>query len=180
MNLTEQFKQNKYGVLEELAKQFGLEDSQVKKAIEWLTPALTRGLQRQAAEPSGLNDILKALKSGDHQKYVDDPSLLGNSATASVGNAILGHIFGSKEVSRDVAGRASQETGIGSSILQQMLPLVASAVMGALSKNVPTAAGVDQPDPEVQSTLMSWLDADKDGSVIDDILGHAFKQFVAQ
>ena len=146
--------------------------------MEWLTPALTRGLQRQATESSGLNDIWKALESGDHQKYVDDPSYLRRPETAAEGNSILGHIFGSKEVSRNVADHAAQKTGIGSAVLQQMLPYVASAVMGALSKNMQPAAG-SQPDQSVQSTLMSWLDADKDGSVIDDMLGHAFKQFVS-
>ena len=178
MNLTEQFKQNEFGVLEELARKFGLNADQVRSALEWLTPALTRGLQRHASETSGLTDIWKALESGDHQKYVEDPSYLGRPETASEGNSILGHIFGSKEVSRNVAERASQETGIGSSILKQMLPYVASAVMGALSKKVsPTSGG--RPSAESQSRLLSWLDADKDGSVIDDMLGHAFKQLIS-
>ena len=178
MNLTEQFKQNKFGVLEELGKQFGLDTNQVQSAMEWLTPALTRGLQRQAKDSSGLSDIWKALETGDHQKYVEDPAQLRRPETVTEGESILGHIFGSKEVSRNVADRASQETGIGSAILQKMLPYVASAVMGALSKNMEPMSG-KQPDNSIQASLMSWLDADKDGSVIDDMLGHAFRQFVS-
>ena len=178
MNITDQLKQNEFGVLEELGKKFGLDTNQVRSAMEWLTPALTRGLKRQATESSGLSDLWKALESGQHQKYVEDASHLRRPETAVEGNSILGHIFGSKEVSRNVAERAAQETGIGSEILKQMLPYVASAVMGALSKNLSPISG-DKPDATTQSSLMSWLDADKDGSIIDDMLGHAFKQFVS-
>ena len=179
MNVTEQIKTDQFGVLEELGKKFGLDSNQVRSAMEWLTPALTRGLQRQATESSGLGDILRALETGNHEKYVEDPSYLGRPETAAEGNSILGHIFGSKEVSRNVADRASQETGIGSSVLQQLLPYAASLVMGALSKKMSPMTG-NQPDSKTQSSLMSWLDADKDGSVIDDMLGHAFRQFVSQ
>ena len=178
MNLTEQFKQDQFGISDELGKKFGLDSNQVRSAMEWITPALTRGLQRRAGESSGLSDLWKALESGDHQKYVEDPSHLQRPETKAEGNSILEHIFGSKEVSRNVVERASQETGIGSSILKQLLPYAASAVMGALSKKMSPISG-DRPDPQDQSILMSWLDADKDGSVMDDVLGLAFKQFVA-
>ena len=178
MNITELLKQDKFGILDQLGKQFGLDSNQVRSAIEWLTPALTRGLQRQATEASGLNDIWKALETGNHEKYVEDPKYIGLPETAAEGNSILGHIFGSKEVSRNVAQHASQETGISSSILKQMLPYVATAVMGALSKKMTPAAGATS-EPQTQSMLLSWLDADKDGSVIDDMLGHAFRQFVS-
>lgn len=50
------------------------------------------------------------------------------------GNQILGNIFGSKEVSRDVAGHASQSSGIDPALLKQMLPILAMLVAGYLSK----------------------------------------------
>jgi hypothetical protein len=50
------------------------------------------------------------------------------------GNGILGHLFGSKEVSRAVAAQAAQATGIGQEILKQMLPVIASTMMGGLFK----------------------------------------------
>ena len=179
MNVTEQIKQDQFGVLDELGSKFGLDSNQIRSAMEWITPALTRGLQRQATESSGLGDIWRALETGNHQKYVEDPSQLRRPETAAEGNSILGHIFGSKEVSRNVAESAAKETGIGSSTLQQLLPYAASLVMGVLSKNMSPMSG-NQPGPQTQSSLLSWLDADKDGTVIDDMLGHAFKQFVSR
>jgi len=178
MNATEQFKKDQFGIVGVLGSKFGLDSNQVRSVLEWITPALTRGMQRQATESSGLSSLWQALGAGNHQKYVDDPDYLRRTETKEEGNSILGHIFGSKDVSRNVAERTSQETGIGSSIVKMMLPFVASAVMGALSKKMSPVSG-DRPSPQAQSSLMSWLDADKDGSVIDDMLGAAFKQLTS-
>ena len=41
-----------------------------------------------------------------------------------------------QDVSRGVAAHAAQETGLGDDTMKQMLPMVASLVMGALSKNM--------------------------------------------
>ena len=46
------------------------------------------------------------------------------------GNGILGHIFGSKDVSRQVAARAAQSSGVAPDILAKMLPLVAATGHG--------------------------------------------------
>ncbi len=45
-----------------------------------------------------------------------------DDTAVSDGNNILGHILGSKDVSRAVADRASANTGIDSGMLKQMLP----------------------------------------------------------
>ena len=50
------------------------------------------------------------------------------------GNGILGHLFGSKDLSRAVASQAAQATGIGQNVLQQMLPVIAAMLMGGLFK----------------------------------------------
>jgi hypothetical protein len=58
---------------------------------------------------------------GGHQQYLDDPSRLGAAETLQDGNGILGHIFGSKDVSRQVAAQASANTGISPDGLMGML-----------------------------------------------------------
>ena len=78
--------------------------------------------------------MLGALQKGNHAQQLDDPSHFQRPEAVSDGNNILGHIFGSKDVSRNVAQRASQKTGVDSGILKQMLPVIASMVMGSMSK----------------------------------------------
>lgn len=121
-------------VLGELAKSTGMDTGQARTGLEALLPALTRGLERNAQSSGGVDGLAGALGSGRHDRYLDSPNLLGDSNTRSDGNAILGRILGNKDVSRNVAAHASNETGLDSSLLRKMLPLAASLLMGALSK----------------------------------------------
>jgi len=123
------------GVVRQIGQQFGLDQSQATSAITALLPALAAGLQHNASSSqSGLDALLGALGSGQHQQYVDDIQTLGRPETIDDGNGILGHIFGSKDVSRQVARQASAQSGIGADVLKQMLPILASVLMGALAK----------------------------------------------
>ncbi len=121
-------------VLGELARSAGIGQGEAKTGLEALLPSVTRAMQRNAGGSNGLDALVGALGSGSHERYLDSPDLLGRTETRSDGNAILGHIFGSKDVSRNVAAHASENTGLDSGVLKTLLPLVASLAMGALSK----------------------------------------------
>ena len=176
MNLFESLLQAQNGGgIEQLGRQFGVSNAQTEAALRQLVPALSGGIRRNVSEPGGLDDLVGALKRQDHERYYDDPRALEDQNTVADGNAILGHILGSKDVSRQVAARAAETSGVDSSILKKMLPVVAAMVMGSLSKGMGQSGGV-QPGAgagDMGDLLTSFLDADKDGSVIDDLLGMA-------
>jgi len=171
------------GVVRQMANNFQLNEGQAQSAIGALIPALTRGISRNTSRPQGLEDLVGALARGKHSEYIDNPDALKQPAAVDEGNGILGHIFGSKEVSRQVASHAAENTGIDSGILKQMLPMLASVAMGALSKNQFGAGKTTDAQPsstqgnDIGSLLTGFLDADKDGSAIDDILGMAGRFF---
>ncbi len=119
---------------QQLGSQFGLSDDMTQKAMAALIPALAAGLKSNASKPGGVEALLGALNKGSHDRYIDEPSLLGRPETRNDGNSILGHLLGSKDMSRSVASQASQKTGLDSTILKQMLPVIATMVMGSLSK----------------------------------------------
>ena len=119
---------------EQLGSQLGLNQDQTGAALKALLPALAAGLQSNSQKPGGLEALLGALQNGDHDQYLDQPERLSRPETVTDGNAILGHLLGSKDMSRSVASAASQKTGISDSVLKSALPLVASMVMGSLSK----------------------------------------------
>ncbi len=156
----------------ELSRNFNLDETQTRSAVKELIPALTRGMQKNTSDSPGLDDLLDALQKGNHGNYLDKPSSLGQEATRNDGNDILGHIFGNKQVSRDVASRASERSGISSTILKKMLPIVATLVMGQLSKKV-LGGGRQAPANRGQSggLLTSLIDSDRDGAIWDDLLG---------
>jgi len=117
-----------------LSRQFGLDESQAQSAIEQLAPVIAAGIRRNTQDDQGLAGLVSALQRGNHDRYYEDATTVASSDTIADGNGILGHIFGSKQVSRDVATHAADTTGIGSGILKQMLPIIASILMGSLSK----------------------------------------------
>jgi len=168
-------------VAREIGGKLGLNATQAQSAMEQLLPSIARGIQRNSAQPGGLDALLGALKSGNHQRYVDHPEELTQGASIADGNAILGHILGSKDVSRNVAGRAAAQSGIGADILKQMLPMVAAAAMGSLGKQVTGGGSLSSLSGGNQggmaNVLESFLDADRDGAVLDDVLGLAKKFF---
>lgn len=148
--------------VEALARQFGLSQQQAAAAIEALMPALSQGLKRNTADPMGAGAFIQALASGQHANYFDNPQAAFNKAGINEGNSILGHVFGSKDLSRAVADQAAQATGIGANVLKQMLPALASMTMGALSKQT---AG--------QNAMGSGGGS---GNIIGDLIGEMMRQ----
>lgn len=175
----------------QIAAKLGIPEDVAKQAASALTPALSRGIERNTQKPGGLDSLLGALSSGNHAKYVDQPETIGQEAGIEDGNKILGHVLGSKDVSRNVAGAVSLKTGIDSGTLKKMLPMLATVAMGALSKqsksaggpasNITGGAGAN-PLNALQTmgglgALTQFLDADKDGNVTDELLDMAKKYF---
>jgi hypothetical protein len=154
------------GAVQQLSRQFGLSEDQTQDALAQLVPAVMAGLQRNTASEGGVGSLLAALTNGNHSQYLENPELLGQESTVADGNGILGHIFGGKEVSRSVAGRAAGQTGIGTDVLKQMLPIVATMVMGTLSRNT-AAAGSESRG----SFLSSLLDQNRSGGIGDEVAG---------
>lgn len=120
--------------MEALARQFGLSQQQAQAAVEALLPAFSQGLKQNTADPYGIGAFMTAMASGRHAKYFEDPENAFSPSGVNEGNGILGHLFGSKELSRAVASQAAQATGIGQEVLKQMLPVIASMIMGGLAK----------------------------------------------
>ncbi|WP_157016920.1 DUF937 domain-containing protein [Mesorhizobium xinjiangense] len=119
---------------EQMARQFGLSQQQAQQAVEALLPAFSRGLKQNTADPYNVGAFLSALSSGQHAKYFDDASQAFTPDGMAEGNGILGHVFGSKELSRAVADQAAHATGIGQDVMKQMLPALAAMIMGGLFK----------------------------------------------
>ncbi len=107
-----------------LASQFGISPDQANSAVGALLPAIMGGIQK--TEDSGGLGQLGTIVGGMGAPEQDIDS----------GNNILGQIFGSKDVSREVASHASQQTGISDTILKAMLPVVAGLVAQQVAKRM--------------------------------------------
>lgn len=135
LNLYDMLNQAQNGQgMELLARQFNLTQAQTQAAVEALLPAFSQGFKQNAADPYGNGGFMTALASGQHAKYFENPASAFTPQGMAEGNGILGHLFGSKDLSRAVAAQAAQATGIGQEVLKQMLPALASMIMGGMFK----------------------------------------------
>ena len=158
------------GAVEQIAKQFNLDTQQTSNALEQLLPSLKQGMKHNTQQQGGLESRRGAMSNSGNQAYVEQPEKLAEPQAVDNGNAILGHLLGSKETSRQVAEQAATKTGIDSGILKQILPLAANMLMGSLTKQTNV-------EKEQQGFLQGFLDSDNDGSVLDDVAGMASKLF---
>lgn len=168
-----------------LGQQFGLSPQQTQAAAEQLMPAIMGGFKKQAQSGGGLESLLGAVTR------VGASPQPGSGETPDIGNAVLGQIFGSKDVSRTVAAQAAQSSGISGDVLKKLLPVLAAAAAGGLLKGGAAPAGGGggllgqllgglmgrkQAAPQAGiGGLASMLDLDGDGNPLDDIMGMAGK-----
>lgn len=132
------------GGIEAIAKQLGISPADAERGAGALLPAILEGMGQKAAPEradagggGGLADILTQLGGGALATNVVAPE----PTEIDKGNSILGQIFGSKDVSRQVAGNAAQTTGIDPSTLKKMLPILAMLVGGYLSSRSSQSGG---------------------------------------
>jgi hypothetical protein len=161
------------GAVKQMSQQLGVGEDQAASVLSSLVPALAGGFQRNMQSAGGLDALVGALSGGQHSRYLDNPSSLAGAL--GDGNGILGHILGSKDVSRQVATRAAAQTGLDPSILKAALPLVAALMMGAMAKqgagSMASAASGLGGGGGLMDMLTPMLDSNRDGSIVDDVMG---------
>jgi len=151
--------------MEMLGSEFGLSPRQTEAAVTALLPAISAGLKQATATPQGLGNLFAVMgyQQDLHAMY-DSPEVAFAQEGRTAGNDVLSAIFGSPEVSRAVVDQAQRFSGVGSSILKKMLPVIAgmliSGLMGARSGR---AAAPQGPSPSSGA-----------GGDLGDILGQIF------
>ncbi len=183
------------GGIAQIAQELGIDQQTAMTGAAALLPAVLGGFKKQAqAQPAGLEGLAGMLGGLGGGGLLD--AVLSPQATPiDQGNAVLGKIFGSPDVSRQVAGQASSSTGISPELLKKLLPIVAMAAAGMMAKSASagnaaapaqgglggligqvlgglTGGGAAAPSGGLGG-LASMLDMDGDGNPLDDILGMA-------
>jgi hypothetical protein len=123
------------GGLDAIASQLGVPREQAQQGAQALLPA-TLGAMGDKAGGVGAPDagpLESELSSLGGAGLADN--VIGPEPTdIDKGNQLLGGIFGSKDVSREVAGHAAQQTGLDPALLKKMLPILAMPAAGYLAK----------------------------------------------
>ncbi len=117
-----------------LARQFGLSQAQAQSAIEAMLPAFSLGLQRKASNPFDFTNLMGMLGTGQYAPAFDNPAMAFGANAMARGDEVLKQLFGTNDVSRQVAGQAAAMAGIVPDTARQMMPIVAAMIMGGLFK----------------------------------------------
>lgn len=164
----------------------GQSKSKTSNLLTMAMPVLMQAMKRNANSSEGASGIMSALQKHDGSILDNLGSLFSGGNINSVsddGGKILGHVLGNRQ--GNVQNALSQKSGIDPGTVGQILKVAAPILMGVLGKqqrqnNVNSSSGIqgllgglignNAPDQN-QSFLESILDADGDGSVIDDVAG---------
>ncbi len=174
-------------IISGVAGQTGQSESKTGSVLTMALPVLMQAMKRNASTPKGAEGLLGALNSKHDGRILDDlGGLFGGGVDSNVlddGGKILGHVLGGKQ--QNVQNALSQKSGMDAGSVGQILKVAAPLLMGFLGKqakqqNINNSSGVEEllggllsrnsPQQE-QSFLESMLDADGDGSIIDDVAG---------
>ncbi len=174
-------------IISGVSGQTGQSESKTGSVLTMALPVLMQAMKKNSTSPQGAEGLMNAL-NGKH-----DGSILNNlgdlfsggvdSSVINDGSKILGKVLGNKE--QNVTNALSQKSGVDSGSVSQILKVAAPILMGILGKqsrqqNVSNASGVEgllgsflggNSKQSEQSFLESMLDADGDGSIIDDVAG---------
>ncbi|MBD0849390.1 DUF937 domain-containing protein [Maribacter arenosus] len=169
-----------------VAGQTGQPENKTADVLSMAMPLLLGAMKKNVSSPQGAEGLMSALSSKHDGSILDNlGGLFGGGVDENVmndGAGILGHVFGNKQP--QVENALSQKSGLDAGSVANILKIAAPIVMGFLGRqksqsNVSDASGMNallgsmlggQPQQN-QSLITTLLDADGDGSILDDVAG---------
>lgn len=184
-------------VVSSVSSQLGMSKTETTSAIGVAVPAILAGLAKNSQSSKGAESLNKALDSKHDGSLLDN---LGNilqnqsSAVQQDGNGILDHIFGANKsaIEKGVAAKSGLSIDKVGPLLSTLAPIV-MAFVGQQKKQSKTSAGglgdllggllgstgattsKKSSGGGLMGMVTGMLDKNKDGNVIDDLLGGFLK-----
>ena len=174
-------------IISGVAGSTGNDTSKTSSALTMALPVLMKAMQRNASTPEGAAGLMSAIQ-GKHDGGILDNlgSLFSGGVDDNVqqdGSNILSHVLGAKQ--QGVEQIIGEKSGLDAGSVGNILKVAAPILMGVLGnqakqQNVSSSNGIGDllgnmlggsSAAQEQSFLESVLDADGDGSMVDDIAG---------
>lgn len=182
------------GMVEQLSQQLGGADKQqTAAAASGIVTTLMGALAKNASSTEGAQALNNALERDHDGSILDDVMgmLTGNTQTNNSsmlnGAGILNHVLGNKQ--SGAIDMISKLSGLDSSKTGSLMTMLAPVIMGALGKTKQqqgldvagitsllsgTVSAQKQQNPTM-NLVTSFLDADGDGSIVDDVANMGMK-----
>lgn len=169
-----------------VAGQTGQPANKTGDVLSMAMPLILGAMKKNVSTPQGAQGLMSALSKKHNGGILDNlGGLFSGGVEESVTNdgaGILGHLFGGNQA--NVENALSQKSGLDAGSIASILKIAAPIVMGYVGRqtaqsNVSDANGMNsllgsmlggQPKQN-QSLITMLLDADGDGSILDDVAG---------
>ena len=174
-------------LVEGLSSQTGQSKSNTSNLLNMAMPVLLQAMQRNASSAKGAAGLMGALSNKHDGSILDNLDQIFSGSSANEveedGGKILGHVFGNRQ--QNIQNALSKQSGVDASSVSKILKIAAPVVMGLMGKqqrqsSVRDASGLTNMlggliggnfHNNKQSFIESILDADNDGSIVDDVAG---------
>ena len=175
-----------------LASQVGGNEGEVKNGVMAALPAMLAALGKNAGTEKGAEELNNALEKKHDGSILDNLSGYLSNPDLKDGAGILNHLFGNQ--TSNVANAVSQSSGLDSNGSMKMLQMLAPVLMGMLGQQkkqnnldaegignltsmLASNFGSEAGASGIMEAVTNLLDANKDGNVMDDIMGMVGKLF---
>ncbi|MDO6676465.1 DUF937 domain-containing protein [Tenacibaculum sp. 1_MG-2023] len=173
-------------IISGVAGSTGQDTNKTSSVLTMALPVLMKAMQRNTTTPQGAESLKSALDKHDGGILDNLGDLFNGGVNSNVlqdGGKILGHVLGNKQqgVEQIIGQKAGMDTGAVANILKTAAPIL-MGVLGKQSrqKNINNSNDLSgllggllggNSTQKEQSFLEQILDADGDGSIVDDVAG---------
>ena len=175
-----------------LASQVGGNEGEVKNGVMAALPAMLTALSKNTGKEKGAQELNNALEKKHDGSILDNLSGYLSNPDLKDGAGILNHLFGNQ--TSNVANAVSQSSGLDTNGSMKMLQMLAPILMGMLGQQkkqnnldakglgnltsmLASNFGSEAGASGIMDVVTNLLDANKDGNVMDDIMGMVGKFF---
>ena len=175
-----------------LASQVGGNEGEAKNGVMAALPAMLAALGKNTGTEKGAEELNNALEKKHDGSILDNLSGYLSNPDLKDGAGILNHLFGNQ--TSNVANAVSQSSGLDTNGSMKMLQMLAPILMGILGQQkkqnnldakglgnltsmLASNFGSEAGTSGIMETVTNLLDANKDGNVVDDIMGMVGKFF---
>lgn len=161
-------------LISSLSSKTGIENSSLQGLIQDLAPQLLNGAKANFTSNNDSSNLINIISQTNLDEIISNPSTLDNLDTSSMTTELFSSLDENEE---DVVNNLSSKSGIDSSSISSLIPMLAPLIIGALNKQSNLNAMDTSNTNDITSMLTNFIDQDKDGSVVDDLFGMAKKFF---
>lgn len=185
-----------------LASQLNMDPEKANGLAGMLAPAIGSAAKKRA-ESGDLGGVLGQLRGEGNARFFDEPETAAEPEARADGENFLEQLLGSREARDELAATAAERAGVDRAEADQFMPALAAMLKGGMQKQTPDSSidgmlsqltgggggggglmgmvgsllgggqsgggGLDV------SSISKMLDADGDGSPLDDILERVMK-----